>query len=107
MRGCGRPECRLGLLAGLAACAAGQAPEQSLEYQVKAAFLLNFTKFIDWPPDNDVGAASPVAICILGKDPFGRALDEIVQGEAINGRKLIVQRLSQLAGAASVPGRVL
>ncbi len=38
---------------------------------------------------------SPVAICILGNDPFGRVLDEMVQGEAVNGRKLIVQRMSQ------------
>jgi len=85
------------LLTALAADAVGQAPEQFLEYQVKAAFLLNFTKFIDWPPGP--GAPdSPIGICILGKDPFGRALDDVVQGETINGRPLIVERLS--------PGRV-
>lgn len=90
----------IGLLAGFAACAAGQAPEKALEYQVKAAFLLNFTKFIDWPPTSG-DAASPIAICILGKDPFGRALDEIVQGEALNGRPLVVQRITLLPAPQS------
>lgn len=84
------------LLAGFAACSAGQAAEQSLEYQVKAAFLLNFTKFVDWPPSSFADSDSPMGICILGKDPFGRALDETVQGEAVNARRLTIQRLSQL-----------
>jgi hypothetical protein len=86
------------LWAGFAVYAAGQAVDPSLEYQVKAAFLLNFTKFIDWPPAAFATPDSPIAICILGNDPFGRILDEIVQGEAVNARKVIVQRMSQLPG---------
>ena len=43
----------------------------SLEYEVKAAFLLNFTKFIDWPAPETPGPDSPFTICILGDDPFG------------------------------------
>jgi len=70
--------------------------QTDLEYQVKAAFLLNFAKFVEWPPSAFADADSPVAICILGKDPFGRTIDELVQGEAANGRKLMVRRISQL-----------
>lgn len=66
---------------------------------MKAAFLLNFTKFIDWPPTAFSDANSPLAICVLGKDPFGRGLDEIVQGETVNNRRLVVRRLSQPAPA--------
>jgi hypothetical protein len=65
----------------------------SLEYQVKAAFLLNFTKFIDWP--SPAPADSPFSVCLIGDDPFGTALDRTIQGESVNGRKLIVQRASR------------
>ncbi len=65
----------------------------SLEYRVKAAFLLNFTKFIEWPAAALGGAGAPFAICILGADPFGSALDRMVEGETVNDRKLVVRRL--------------
>ncbi len=64
-----------------------------LEYEVKAAFLLNFTKFIEWPAGAFASPDSPFTICILGRDPFGRALDQIVAGESVNGRKLAVRRV--------------
>ena len=74
------------------------AAQPVLEYEVKAAFLLNFTKFADWPPAAFAAADSPFALCILGKDPFGRTLDDVVQGEVVNARKLIVRRLSETPG---------
>jgi YfiR/HmsC-like len=63
------------------------------EYEVKAAFLLNFTKFIAWPPDAFADVHSPLAICVLGDDPFGNALDEMVKGETVSGHALRVQRI--------------
>jgi len=72
------------------------AAEPRLEYDVKAAFLLNFTKFVEWPAASFADADSAIAICILGRDPFGRNLDDIVQGETVNSRKLVVRRLTQL-----------
>lgn len=63
------------------------------EYEVKAAFLLNFTKFVTWPPVAFAGADSPLAICVLGDDPFGSALNEMVKGEAVNGHAVTVQRI--------------
>jgi hypothetical protein len=65
----------------------------TLEYQVKAAFLLNFTRFIDWPPDAPRDA--PFNLCILGDDPFDGVLDRIVAGESVNGRRLVVRRLGR------------
>lgn len=70
--------------------------EQTLEYEVKAAFLLNFAKFVEWPANAFADSSAPLAICILGKDPFGRAIDDLVQGETVNGRKLVVRRIGQL-----------
>jgi len=75
---------------------AGLAAERgATEYEVKAAFLLNFAKFVDWPPDAFASPGSPIAICVLGADPFGNNIDELVHGEAINGRSLIVRRITQ------------
>jgi hypothetical protein len=70
-----------------------EAEELPLEYQVKAAFLMNFTKFVQWPPAAFTDTAAPLSICILGDDPFGSAVDQLIQGEIANGRKLAVQRL--------------
>jgi hypothetical protein len=83
---------------GVSVCAADEPP---LEYQVKAAFLLNFTKFVQWPAVAFSDQRSPLAICILGEDPFGSWLDEIVKGEAVNGRELVVQRIRRAPQAKS------
>jgi hypothetical protein len=63
------------------------------EYEVKAAFLLNFTKFVEWPGAAFADLHSPLAICILGEDPFGNSLDDIVKGEAVNGHELVILRI--------------
>jgi hypothetical protein len=70
---------------------------QELEYPLKAAFLFNFVKFVEWPADAFAGERSPIAICIFGTDPFGDTLDNVVRGETVAGRGLIVQRPESLA----------
>jgi hypothetical protein len=67
----------------------------SLEYQVKAAFLLNFTKFIEWPAAGFPAPNSPFEVCVLGDDPFKGALDRIVEGEAVGAHKLLVRRVER------------
>jgi len=69
------------------------------EYQLKAAFLFNFAKFIDWPPSSFTDARSDFSICILGADPFGPAMDQLLQGKMIADRHVSVERTSQVAGA--------
>ena len=46
------------------------------EYQVKAAFLYNFAKFVEWPPGTFANATDPIGICIVGQNPFGSMLEE-------------------------------
>lgn len=65
----------------------------SLESGVKAAFLFNFTKFVDWPSSVFATADAPLTICILGGDPFGRVIDQIVEGESVNGHPIAVERI--------------
>lgn len=67
--------------------------EEPLEYQIKAAYLLNFTKFVEWPASAFAASNSPIAICVLGADPFGSALDQMVAGEAVNGRSIVVRKM--------------
>ena len=75
----------------LLASVAVAAPAPS-EYQVKAVFLFNFTQFVDWPAQSFADARAPFVIGVLGRDPFGSALDEAVRGETVNGRALVVER---------------
>lgn len=86
------------LFAGLLSFGAMTPPqaEISKEYQVKAVFLYNFTQFIEWPPHAFSQPDAPLVIGILGPDPFGKYLDETVQGEKINGHPLVVQRFHTL-----------
>lgn len=79
-------------LAGAWAAAAGSDAGPS-EYQVKAAFLYNFTKFTVWPANAFSAATAPIVIGIVGEDPFGKAIDDIVRGEVVGGRELVVKRL--------------
>ncbi len=68
------------------------AEEPSREFQVKAAFLYNFVQFVEWPPEAFADPDSPIVIGVLGQDPFGEFLDELVAGETVNGRRLVVER---------------
>jgi hypothetical protein len=67
------------------------------EYQVKAAFLFNFAKFVSWPPHAFPDANTPFVIGVLGQDPFGSHLDDTVRGERINNRQLVVRRYHSAA----------
>jgi hypothetical protein len=58
--------------------------------EVEAAYLYNFAKFVTWPA---TAKSDVLNVCVLGKDPFGATLDQIVTGETIDGRHLAVRRL--------------
>ena len=81
-------------LLALPAIARAQAPE----YDLKAAFLFNFVKFVEWPADAFAGERAPMTICVYGEDPFGPALDAVVQDERVGERSLLIQRPAGLDG---------
>jgi hypothetical protein len=85
------------LIAVLALCsAAGIAEAQSpTEYQVKAAFLYNFAKFVEWPARSFPAAGTPLTFCVVGEDPFGSDLEEITRGKTIDQRKLATRRVKK------------
>jgi hypothetical protein len=66
------------------------------EYEVKAAFLYNFAKFVEWPADTYPDPNAPIRLCVLGEDPFGRILDHAVLDKTVNGRRLMILRSRQV-----------
>jgi hypothetical protein len=82
------------IVLGLVLLAAGRAPASpaTLEYEVKAAFVYNFAKFVEWPAAAFPDPAAPVTICIVGADPFGAVLDDTVKGEQLEQHPLAVAR---------------
>ncbi len=79
-------------LAGRGADAATPPPQ---EYAVKAAFLYHFAHLVDWPGVAD--PAEPFVIGVVGTDPFGATLDEVLAGKTVRGQPVRIQRLTGLA----------
>ena len=90
----------LALLGTISAVQAAGASPQSREYMIKAAFLYNFAKYTDWPAQAFTSADAPLRFCILGRDPFGPALD-IIKGKRVQDHPLEIRLLSRSAVAAT------
>lgn len=73
----------------------------SLEYAVKAAFLFNFAKFVEWPRSALASDQRPLVICVLGADPFGKDLDEITHGRSVQSHRIEIRRLPVAPPATS------
>lgn len=74
--------------------------ELSKEYQIKAAFLYNFTKFVEWPPSRFADKQAPIVIGVVSSDAFRSELEEIVRSRNANGRPIRVRAVS---GPADLP----
>ncbi len=71
-------------------CGADQ--QSPLEYKVKAAYLYNFIKFVEWPADMLKKSDAPIVVCLFGKDPFGNHLDQLITRTA-QGHHLTVKHI--------------
>jgi hypothetical protein len=74
------------------------AQSQPTEYEVKAAYLYNFGKFVKWPEASTKGPQ--FLICVLGEDPFAGSLDSVVAGEKVNGKPAVVLHLDSSRNAS-------
>lgn len=70
----------------------GSAFGQTKEYKLKAVFLFNFTQFVEWPASAFPSAGAPFVIGIVGDDPFGMAIEDVVTNERVGSHPLVVQR---------------
>jgi uncharacterized protein DUF4154 len=69
---------------------------KAAEYAVKATYLYNFSRFVQWPADANAPKGESFPICVFGEDPFGPVLDSILAGESIKGRPVVVKRVLKL-----------
>lgn len=84
----------------LLACALSAQQSKPTEYAVKATYLFNFARFVEWPPSL-VASRDAFSICVLGDDPFGHALDATLAGEKIAGKSVVSRRISKPQEAAA------
>ena len=71
--------------------------QPALEYSVKAALLLNFARFIEWPEGAFATERTPVDVCVLAPNPFGDALAQALEGETIGNRPLALREVRSAA----------
>lgn len=69
--------------------------ETNREYQIKAAFLFNFFKFVDWPEEKTTNSNEPFTIGVIGTNPFGKSLEPIEEKE-VKSRKVVIKHLGNL-----------
>jgi hypothetical protein len=72
------------------------APPVVGEYQVKAAFLLHFTRYVEWPAQGFPAEGEPFVITLLGEDPFGDSLEAALQDRTVRERPLAIRRVARL-----------
>lgn len=87
------------LLLGLLLAAPIAAPSAGpVEYAVKSAYLTKFGIYVEWP---DAVPGSPLNLCVVGEDPFGKALDSAASAQQPGNRPITVKRLKEITPESS------
>jgi hypothetical protein len=89
----------LAVLSVLILTSTSHAQSAPTEYQVKAAYLYNFAKFVEWPP-RVASSENSFNICVLGRDPFDSTFGTTIAGESIKGKNVVVKRIPRAQDAA-------
>lgn len=71
------------------------------EFQVKAAYIYNFGKFVKWPADTLASQSGSFTICVLDQDPFITILQSTLAGESVGGKPVVVKRLPHTQAASA------
>jgi len=87
------------MLASALLLAPGPARAQPSEEAVKAAFLPRFARYVTWPGPFVPAPGAPFQLCVIGRDPFPRLLDQAAAGEVVDGHGLLVRRLPSADGS--------
>ena len=83
------------VLCALPSARPARAAEPAIEYQVKAAFLYNFAKFVVWPEYVFSSKTSPLTLCVVGDDPFGTPLHAALAGRKAHSRRITLKLLDE------------
>jgi hypothetical protein len=79
----------------LAVTAVSLRAQRPAEYQVKAAYLYGFGRFVEWPTGAAVAGDGAFVLCVLGDDPFGRLLDQAAEGGSLKRQPVSVRRIAR------------
>ncbi len=85
------------MVLGQASLAWSQGSEESSEYLIKAGYIYNFAKLVEWPSTAFAQPDSPIVIGLIGTDPFGPILDKVLEGKKVNGHAFVIKRLKPTA----------
>lgn len=96
---CERALSLLVVAALLTALTHAPAQAQASEQAVKAAFLPKFIRYVEWPEQALPAPGEPMLVCMVGRDPFGRLIDEAVRDEQIDQHPIVVRRIAGPAGS--------
>lgn len=91
-----RSPCGIGVVLALLAALGGEgvaAEPGRPEHEVKAVFLLRIAQFTEWPARPGTPSAEIFRFCVMGEDPFGALLDDVIRGERVGGRPAVVRRI--------------
>ena len=75
------------------------APDSQQPELLKAAYLYNFAKFIEWPADSFADDSAPMALCVLGTGPFSSVLAQTLRGKTVQGRPVVIKQLDEVQDA--------
>jgi hypothetical protein len=73
------------------------AEELNREYAIKAAYLYQFSRYVQWPAQSFAGDQAPLVLGVLGADPFRDILDAIARTKQVEGRSIVIRRFSSMA----------
>jgi hypothetical protein len=69
-------------------------PDRLTESEIKAGFLYNFTKFVEWPTETFANPTAPFVVGVIGANPFGDLLTGAAAGKTVDGRAVLIKQFS-------------
>ncbi len=87
----------LPIIAAAALASGATAMAEPTDTAVEAAFLPRFARYVTWPASVMPKGGDPFVLCVIGRDPFGPALDEAASSQLVDGRRIVVRRLDSIA----------
>ncbi len=84
------------VLGAMLTCSSRGQEGQPTEYQIKAAFIFNFARFVEWPANTFTNGLAPMVIGILGDDPFGNDLENTLRNKSVNEHPLQIEKFRSM-----------
>jgi len=71
--------------------------DESVEFQIKSACIVNFLKFIEFPSEAFKGNEKTIMVCLVGKDSTAEIIDRVLTGKSVGARRIVVTKYQDIA----------